>query len=105
MKIFQSTFKSLSTFNSIKQARKEHITPVSLTGLSLVQRAQLAYTLSEEENILIITGDEAEAKRLCDDINTMANENIAMPFPSHELVLAQIESVSYEYVYSRISAL
>ena len=64
MKIFKELFKELSGYKNISQALDKNISPVSVTGLSHIHRSQLIYALSGEKTNLVITGSEAEAKKL-----------------------------------------
>ncbi len=107
MGFFQNTFASLSVYRGLLDARQKAESPVSLTGLSLVHQAQLALTLAEdgEQPVLVISQDENDARRLCDDINTMAGMQAAVHFPSRELVLAPVEGISGEYTHARLAAL
>ena len=105
MKIFRELFKELSGYSGIRQALDKNISPVSVTGLSHIHRSQLIYALSGDGVNLVITGSEAEAKKLCDDINMMSGEDTAVLFPSKELVLTSVDSTSGEYEHMRISAL
>ena len=102
-------FKQLSTrlpgYKSIREAIDKNISPVSATGLSHIHRALLIHALAEDKVDLVITGSEAEAKKLCDDINMMAGREEAVLFPSKELVLTPVEGANREYEYMRISAL
>ncbi len=106
MGFFQNTFQSLSVCQGLADARRKGQSPVSLTGLALVHKAQLAFALSENEDapVLIISPDESDARRLCDDINTMAGKQACMLFPSRELVLASVEGISGEYTHARLAA-
>ncbi|MBR4628413.1 MAG: transcription-repair coupling factor [Ruminococcus sp.] len=105
MDIFKKLFSELSGFKSIREAIDKNISPVSVTGLSHIHRAQLIHSLSEDRVNLVVTGSEAEAKKLCDDINTMSGSESAVLFPSKELVLTPVDSSNHEYEYMRISAL
>lgn len=105
MKIFRDSFSELSGFRSVREAVDKKITPVSVTGLSHIHRTQLAYALSGEKINLVVTSTEAEARRLCDDINMMAGRSEAVIFPSKELILTPVDSSNHEYEYMRISAL
>ncbi len=106
MKFFKEQFTELSGYKSICEAIKKHITPVSVTGISHIHRAQLINSLSETDTVnLVITGSEAEAKKLCDDINMMSGSESAVLFPSKELVLTPVDSSNHEYEHMRISAL
>lgn len=105
MNIFSNIFSELSGFKSIRDAIEKKISPVSVSGLSHIHRAQLITALSGEKINLVITGTEAEAKKLCDDINTMSGQEDAVLFPSKELVFTPVDSSNHEYEYMRISAL
>ena len=105
MEIFKQIFSELSGYKSIREALNKNISPVSVTGLSHIHRAQLVHTLPDDKVNLVITGSEAEAKKLCDDINMMAGREQAVLFPSKELVLTPVDSSNHEYEYMRISAL
>lgn len=105
MVLFKKLFSELSGFKNIQESLNKNISPVSVTGLSHIHRAQLIYTLSGEKLVLAVTGTEAEAKKLCDDINMMSGTETAVLFPSKELVFTPVEGVNREYEYMRISAL
>jgi len=106
LKIFQDFFGELKSSQVLADAIKRKISPVSVTGLSNIHKAQLLYTHCSEDKIsLVVTGSEASAKRLCDDINEMADGEIAVLFPSKELSLTYSEGASKDYENQRISAL
>ena len=110
MGVFSTLFGELSGCRSILEAIDKNISPVSVTGLSHIHRAQLLHTVCSGSGSvhLAVTSAEAEAKRLCDDINAMAGSpesGGAVLFPSKELVLTPADSSSREYEYMRISAL
>ena len=71
MELFKQLFSELAGFKSLREAVDKNISPVSVTGLSHIHRAQLIQALSGKKINLVITGSEAEAKKLCDDINMM----------------------------------
>ncbi len=105
MNIFKQLFSELSGFKSVREAIDKNISPVSLTGLSHIHRAQLITALDGDKVNLVITGSEAEARKLCDDINMMTGSERAVLFPSKELVLTPVDTSNHEYEYMRISAL
>ncbi|MBR6968628.1 MAG: transcription-repair coupling factor [Ruminococcus sp.] len=105
MKLFKDIFSELAGFRSLREAIDKHISPVSVTGLSHIHRAQLIYSLGSGRTDLVITGTEAEAKKLCDDINMMAGAEEAVLFPSKELVFTPVDSTNHEYEHMRIAAL
>ncbi|HPY86319.1 MAG TPA: hypothetical protein PLS20_14975, partial [Ruminococcus flavefaciens] len=65
MKLFKELFAELQGCKSLSEALNKNISPVSVTGLSHIHRAQLIYALNSGKVDLVITGSEAEAKRLC----------------------------------------
>ena len=105
MDLFKKIFGELTGFRSISEAIEKKISPVSVTGLSHIHRAQLIHALSGQKINLVITGSEAEAKKLCDDINMMAGSEEAVLFPSKELVFTPVDSTNHEYEHMRIAAL
>ncbi|MBR6069654.1 MAG: transcription-repair coupling factor [Ruminococcus sp.] len=105
MKLFKDIFTELSGYKSVREAIEKNISPVSVTGLSHIHRAQLINALDTGKVSLVITGSEAEAKKLCDDINMMSGGESAVLFPSKELVFTPVDSANREYEYMRVSAL
>lgn len=94
----------MAAYRSIEQAKANGISPVSLTGVAQIHKAQLLVTLCQSGTVLAVTGDEAEAKRLCDDINAMEQAQTAVLFPSKELLVTAVEGVSAEYEHARLAA-
>lgn len=105
MNLFKQLFCELSGMKMLREAIEKNISPVSVTGLSHIHRAQLVHSLPEGKIHLVITGSEAEAKKLCDDINMMSGNESAALFPSKELVFTPVDSANREYEYMRLSAL
>ena len=62
MRFFQEAFAGLAAYRSIEQAKANGISPVSLTGVAQIHKAQLLVTLCQSGTVLAVTGDEAEAK-------------------------------------------
>lgn len=105
MGIFTSVFRELSGYKSISECIAKKISPVSVTGLSHIHRANLITALNCGKVNLVITGSEAAAKKLCDDINMMSDNDSAVLFPSREQVFTPVDTANHEYEYMRISAL
>lgn len=60
MPFFETTMQQMQAFRQLQRARQEGCSPVALTGCAMVQKAQLALTLSSpEQPVLILTGEEA----------------------------------------------
>ena len=79
MDFFTQTFQELPDYDRLCRAIDGGETPVCVTGLSPVHKAQLTLTLSTRgsEPILLLTGTEADAVRLAADINGMAGAEVA----------------------------
>lgn len=110
MSFFENTFQMLSAYKTLDSCIQNNMSPVSLTGLSIVHKAQLALVLAQKTGkpVLIISPDENEARRICSDINTMCpseTSQAAALFPARELVLAPVEGISGEFVCGRLAAL
>ena len=104
---FIQTIASLSAYRELKKALADAVTPVSASGVSGVHKAQLIFALSSElsRRCLVIADDEGNARRLCDDINSMAGTELAALYPSKEIYLNNAEGVSREYEHMRLSSL
>lgn len=105
MKLFSNLFSELSGYKSILECLDKKISPVSVTGLSHIHRACLVSALVGNRVNLVVTGTEAEAKKLCEDINIMTGREAAVLFPSREQIFTPVDSSNHEYEYMRISAL
>ena len=67
MQFFTATMEQLSAYQELMRARQEGVTPVSFTGVSQIHKAHLLAALSQTSApVLVITADEAEARRLCE---------------------------------------
>ncbi len=107
MNFFTQTFSELQDWKRLCGALDEGEVPVCVTGLSAVHKAQLALTLAQQNTpaLLLLTGTEADAIRLCADINAMAGQTAAMHFPAKELLYSSAESKSAEYEHERLHVL
>lgn len=106
MQLFSASFSRLSAYQALRQAQADGVSPVSFTGVSQIHRAQLMVALSGDVGtILAVTADEVEARRLCEDINTMLDAPAARLFPAKEWVLTPTEGATTSYEHARIAAL
>ena len=106
MQFFAATLEKLTAYRELVQAQLEGVTPISFTGVSQIHKAHLLAALCQKSApVLVITADEAEARRLCDDINTMLDETAAWMFPAKEVVLTPVEGITTAYEHARIAAL
>ena len=105
MNFFRNLFSELSGYKNLCEVIEKNISPVSVTGLSHIHRANLVYALTTDRINLLITGSEAESRRICDDINMMSGTETAVIFPSKELIFTPVDTSTHEYEHMRISAL
>ncbi len=103
--IFNEICESLDFFQDALKAIDNEKTPLSLTGVSSIHKAQLALALSENKPCCIICDSESSARRICDDINSLFHGEIACLFPAKDFCFAYADSFSREYEHKRIEAL
>ncbi|MBP0974425.1 MAG: hypothetical protein J6P20_00005, partial [Oscillospiraceae bacterium] len=72
MQFFTEAAAKLPVLKELKAACAKGISPVSLTGVSQIHKAQLLLTLSQEQPLLAVLPDESAVRQLCEDINFMA---------------------------------
>jgi len=106
MSVFAEAIKNLAAFKDMVSAVSRNETPVSVTGVSGIHKAQFALGLISSAPVLIITDDEAGAKKLCDDINGLAvSMETAVVYPAKDFTFTDVDSVSREYEHARLSVL
>ena len=106
MKFFQETFAALKAYQQLQNAYRAGTSPVSFTGVAQIHKAHLLTALcAETAPILVVTADEAEARRLCEDVNGMLGKQAAWTFPAKELTLIPAEGMTTTYVHARLAAL
>lgn len=106
MDIFSASFARLSSYQELCQAFKTHQSPISYTGLSDIHKAHFLTAFSQEASpVLVVMPEEAQGRRLCEDINALSGETIAMLFPAKELILTPTEGATAAYEQARIAAL
>ena len=92
-------------FKKLLKSVNEPYSKTALFGLPLVGRAQIISELVKQTNrqILILTSDESQSTRLCNDINFFGVP--ASVFPARDLTIRDIESQNNEYEHRRLSVL
>ena len=101
MQFFAATFEQLTAYRELVRSQQEGVTPVSFTGVSQIHKAHLLTALCRENApVLVVTAEEAEARRLCDDINAMLDETAAWMFPAKEVVLTPVEGITTCLLYT-----
>jgi len=109
MNLFYSAAELIPEFSKLSRYLNEkQKLPALVTGVSHIHKAHFIGALLRKEAlrpVLTIAENEAEAQRLCTDINMMYGAGTALLYPAKELLLGDYEAVSREYEHKRIYAL
>lgn len=108
MKLYLNIAQRLTQFNQMVHHLNTCDTPILTVGLSDIHKAHFIYATAQElkQPILVLTDDEAAAKRMCDDINIMnGSKEFAYLYPSRDFTFRQMETASKEYEQIRIGIL
>ena len=106
MHIFSDVISSFSAFNQLEKAFKSKEYPCLVTGVSGIHKAHMVLGLTSKISpILVITDDEANARKFTSDINQMAGEDISVCYPAKDFTFAKLETISREYEHQRLQAL
>lgn len=105
--LFIKAIESFPPYKDMLEAVSRGQTPLSVSGISGIHKAHFALGLaaSLRTPMLIITDDEAAAKRLSDDINSMAGSSISCVYPAKDFTFTPVETVSREYEHTRLGVL
>lgn len=104
---FAQLLDGLTEYQALLTALKEEKTPALVTGLSQIHKAQFGYSIAQtcNKSIIIITPDEPTALKLCEDINYISCDEIALYYPSRDFTFRDVQGVSLEYEHARLSVL
>lgn len=103
--VFTKAIEKLALYKDLKNSVERRESPVSVTGVSGIHKAQLALSLYNYSPMLIITEDEASAGKLSDDINEMFGETVSYVYPAKDFSFTEAEGVSREYEHRRLGVL
>lgn len=116
MKLYQNIALKLPAFNELINSVKSKNSSTLVVGLSNIHKAHFAYSFVSQMNapMLMITEDEATARRLCEDINAMfsnplensdTDNQFAYLFPTKDFTFRSVDGVSKEYEHIRLGIL
>ncbi|MDO5559214.1 MAG: transcription-repair coupling factor [Oscillospiraceae bacterium] len=105
MNLFKECFSELVGYRDLMECIRSGNSPVCVSGLSQIHKAQLLLTASDENTALVITDDDNSARKIADEINEMADEKTAYYYPSREYIMHRVEGVSREYEFTRLDVL
>lgn len=105
--LFIKAIENFPPYKDMLDAVSRGHTPLSVSGISAIHKAHFALGLGVKlgKPMLIITDDEASAKRLTDDINSLSGETRSLVYPAKDFTFTAVEGVSREYEHSRLGVL
>ena len=105
MSVFEKGLSGTPAFSAVYNDLKSGQSPIMLTGVGHIHKALITHALCSQMNrkALFLVADEAEASRLCEDLNALGEE--ALLLPSRELSLRQVDTSSREYEQLRLAVL
>lgn len=105
MNIFYDIIRQQPFYCDLEKSVMNGTTPACVTGVSNIHKAHTIMGLSKLSPVLVMCDEEVSARRICDDINQLAGEEICCFFPAKDYNFTHIEGVSMEYEHMRIEAL
>ncbi|MBQ9414887.1 MAG: transcription-repair coupling factor [Clostridia bacterium] len=102
--VLYTAMHTSKTVQALEQAIASREAPALLTGPGQAAKAMLIGTLSQDLRLpIVLTGTEAEASKLVDDLQAI--DVRALVYPARELSLNATESASHEYEQQRLAVL
>lgn len=107
MSCFSGMLASNESFASLLRACEKNMLPAGVTGLSYLNKVHLIHSLCEESGAraLIITGDEGEAVKIKEDLNTLFASEDTLLYPARDFSLSSTSGQSREYEHLRLGVL
>lgn len=107
MSCFSGMLASNAGFASLLRACEKNMLPAGVTGLSYLNKVHLIHSLCEESGTraLIITGDEGEAVKIKEDLNTLFASEDTLLYPARDFSLSSTAGQSREYEHLRLGVL
>ena len=105
MSVFTKGLQSLPAFRSLAADVTAGRLPAALNGVGHIHKALLLHGLRAVcgRRLCLLTGEEAEANRLREDLQALGERVVLLP--GRDLSLRRVESVSREYEQQRLGAL
>lgn len=105
MNYLRKALKTVSEYTSVYNAVKQQKTPVCITGLSRIHKANIIDTLPSDLNqrALVVVADDGEAERLKEDLQSFGRGSVI--FPSRDLCFRKIDGFSREFERKRVGVL
>ena len=105
MEFLTAAISRLPEFQTLLGAVQRDAFPAAATGLSGIHKANIIASLCtlQGRGAFVVAADEAEAQRLCEDLNAMGMH--ALFFPSRDFSFRDSEGVSHEYEHQRLQVM
>ncbi len=106
MNVFSSLLENSAELGKILSCIENKKFPMMISGTADAQKAHLINTICEKTNkrALVITHNDIQARRLCDDLSFFA-ENECVYIPPKEVLLYKVEASNHEAENKRAAAL
>ena len=90
--ILGTNFGKLPDYRSLIRSIQDKEFPVCMTGAFILYTSTAGFDYFDRKcpAVLFVTGTEAEAIKLCADINAMSGENTAMYYPTKEILYTSV---------------
>lgn len=107
MSCFSGMLASNAGFASLLRASEKNMLPAGVTGLSYLNKVHIIHSLCEESGAraIIITGDEGEAVKIKEDLNTLFASEDTLLYPARDFSLSSTAGQSREYEHLRLGVL
>jgi len=91
----------------LQASRKKGKLPIAAYGLSTIHKSNIISVLAEESDspCLVLVPEERLANRICSNVNTMTGKEICAVYPQKDYIFHDIEGVSREFEYQRLSVM
>ncbi len=105
MKFLDKVLNESEEYRDLYRAVELGRMPAMATGLSAVHKAHIIHSLCKQSSrkALVLAADEAEAQKICEDLEKMGTSNVF--YPSRDFTFREVEGVSREFEHQRIGAL
>ena len=105
MRLLKEIVRQTAEYRAVAAACRGNKLPACVTGVAAVHKANMIAALCEDmqKQALVLAADEAEAQRMCADLNAMGMHSVVYPY--REFTFRNMESHSREYERQRLSAL
>lgn len=105
MKFLKNVVSNSSSYQAILDSIKHKNMPIALTGLSLIHKSHIIYSLCTEQKrrAFVVAADESEAQRMANDLQSMGLNSFI--YPLRDFNFCDVDGKSREYEHKRLNVL